>query len=695
MARHESPASEGRSAEAIADSEDLSARPMSRDIRSPLASSEAIGLEPAPFPRTTDAEPHETGFADWRDRLNRNLSRRSDGRWEPLTRVHRARFVTAEASMDDNATARLPAFIRDHTDEILREWEAFARTLATETPMDTAALRDHAKEMLGVVAADLDVPQTTREQADKARRKTRRALGRTPTAAQQHGAGRALSGFSVEQMVSEFRALRASVLHLWKREQGEANADDLQDLIRFNESLDQAIAESITTYAQGVRQSRDRFLAVLGHDLRTPIGGIMTSTKFLLDLGDLHEPYLSLVGRMHTSARRMNRLVGDLIELARTRMGDSIPMVRASTDMRELLQDVVDEASASYPTHPVEIQANGDLRGQWDRERLMQALVNLVSNAVHHGEADGAITIVASGAVDEAIIAVHNHGAPIQVGQMDHLFDAMKEIQPGSMRDRRHLGLGLYIVDKIVAAHEGRIEVQSSVASGTTFTIHLPREGIANAPLNARGASSPTLLRLVVPSQTSSKRPRYDELEARPRRVSARLASTNAGLLPNAAARNSNRAAHAFDGGAPRHLSAATAPLFANSRNASAESLKQPAASRHDSRHAGRRTRHRESDAASAAMLMHFIPRCAAQPRNRAVHAPDTRAHDGQMMRARMLPRPPLMELRNECPYPRAVLVNEADHHPHRAARSSPRMSSCCPRSTLHRRLSARATSKE
>ena len=83
--------------------------------------------------------------------------------------------------------------------------------------------------------------------------------------------------------------------------------------------------------------------------------------------------------------------------------------------------------------------------------------------------------IAAAGAAEEVVISVHNDGAPIGADRMDHLFDAMKEIQPGSMRDRRHLGLGLYIVDKIVAAHEGRIEVQSSTDEGTTFTVHLPR----------------------------------------------------------------------------------------------------------------------------------------------------------------------------------------------------------------------------
>jgi signal transduction histidine kinase len=370
---------------------------------------------------------------------------------------------------------RLPTFVRENTERILSEWETFARTLETETPMDIAALRDHAKEMLRVVADDLDLPQTSGEQSDKARGKRDAHVDGRQTAAQRHGSGRALSGFSVEQMVSEFRALRASVLHLWQRERRQATADDLEDLTRFNESIDQAIAESISTYAREVRQSRDRFLAILGHDLRTPIGAIMTSTRFMLDLGDLRDPYLTLVSQMESSARRMNRLVGDLLELTRTRMGDSIPISRATVDMANLVQEVVDEVSASYPTHRFEISTTGDLRGAWDGERLLQALINLVSNAVHHGVADRPITITAAGSDDEVAVTVHNEGAAIESDRMDHLFDAMKEIQPAGMRDRRHLGLGLYIVDKIVAAHAGRIDVQSSNGGGTTFSIHLPR----------------------------------------------------------------------------------------------------------------------------------------------------------------------------------------------------------------------------
>src|SRR5688500_12628661 len=165
---------------------------------------------------------------------------------------------------------RLAQFIRDNTERILQEWETFARGLPLGGVMDVAALRDHAAQMLEVVARDLDEPQTADEQDSKARGLSDANRRVTVTAAQEHGSGRADSGFSVGQMVAEFRALRASVTRLWLNDDREEVATDMQDLIRFNEAIDQAIAESITRYSGEIGQSKERFLAILGHDLRTP-----------------------------------------------------------------------------------------------------------------------------------------------------------------------------------------------------------------------------------------------------------------------------------------------------------------------------------------------------------------------------------------------------------------------------------------
>jgi signal transduction histidine kinase len=385
---------------------------------------------------------------------------------------------------------RLSTFIRENIEPILAEWEAFARTLPRGDAMDITALRDHASDMLRVIADDLDIPQTEQERAEKARGESDAEGSIISTAAQQHGAGRAESGFTVGQMVAEFRALRASVMRLWSEKHDDTATTDLRDITRFNEAIDQAIAESITRYTEDVAQSKERFLAILGHDLRNPVGAVITSTSFMLDnakqCGDLPQPYLSLTEGVLRSGRRMHQMVGDLLEFARVSFGQTIPIERVPMDIEAVVRDVAAEVRASSPGRVISTDFVGDLRGDWDRERLFQALTNLVGNAVQHGSDGAAVQITARGAPDEVTIAVHNDGPTIGSEQMARLFQGMNGVPRRDGRDRRHLGLGLYIVDKIVTAHGGRIDVQSSAEQGTTFTLHLPRR--ARRPDESVGA---------------------------------------------------------------------------------------------------------------------------------------------------------------------------------------------------------------
>jgi signal transduction histidine kinase len=379
------------------------------------------------------------------------------------------------AGHEPQVPIRLARFIRDNVEPILAEWETFARTLPGGGAMDVTALRDHAKEMLLVVAADLERPQSDRAQDEKARGERDAAGARDQTAAQQHGTGRAGSGFTVSQMVAEFRALRASVTRLWLAEHADAAHTDLTDLIRFNEAIDQAIAESVSRFSESVAATQERYLAILSHDLRTPLGAIIMSTQFMLDAGGLEEPNRTLVARASSSARRMNQMVLDLVEFTRTRLDDTIPVVRTEIDARRLVHDVVVEIGASYPDSVVQVETSGDLSGAWDGDRLTQALTNLVGNAVQHGAPGRPIRVSARGAPDEVTLAVHNEGPSIPAEEQAAIFQAGLRAGAPTTGDRRHQGLGLYIVDRIVAAHGGTVSVQSSVTDGTTFTISLAR----------------------------------------------------------------------------------------------------------------------------------------------------------------------------------------------------------------------------
>lgn len=381
------------------------------------------------------------------------------------------------AEPQSGVQVRLSRFIRENLEAILTEWEVFARSTPFGGAMDVQALRDHAKEMLLVIAADLERPQSDRAQSEKARGEHDAAERHGASAAQAHGAGRAGSGFTIVQMVSEFRALRASVTRLWLARQPDGAATDLDDLIRFNEAIDQAVAESVSHFSQAVERTKDRFLAILSHDLRTPLGAIIMSMRFILDEGGVDEPHRTLVARAAHSARRMNQMILDLVEFSRTRLGDTIPVVRGPVDARRLAHDVVVEIAASYPESSVQVETRGDLKGSWDGDRLAQALTNLVGNAAQHGAPGTPIHVSARGLVDEVTISVHNDGAAIPAEDCASIFEEGRRsaAAPSANPDRRHQGLGLYIVDRIVAAHGGTVAVESSPAAGTTFTIRLPR----------------------------------------------------------------------------------------------------------------------------------------------------------------------------------------------------------------------------
>lgn len=376
---------------------------------------------------------------------------------------------------------RLSDFILANREPILAEWEAFARTCTPASGgMDITALRDHANEMLTVIAHDLAQPQGQHAQAEKSK-------GNAPdvshtTAAEDHGADRAGSGFSVEQMISEYRALRASVIRLWTKEQGALALENLDDLTRFNEAIDQSLAESVTRYTEELGHSKEMFLAILGHDLRTPLGAIITSARFMLETNELKEPHLTLTSRIASSSTRMNHLVGDLLDFTRSRLGGGIPIVRQDASMTRIVEDIADEIGAAHPLRRLQVDARGENRGEWDCPRITQALTNLIGNAIEHGSDQTLVAIDVRGDEKEVSVAIHNQGPAIPPDQLNGIFNPMKRGRSnvnGEKNGSGNLGLGLYIAQQIVSAHKGRIDVRSSEAHGTTFTVHLPRHAPA------------------------------------------------------------------------------------------------------------------------------------------------------------------------------------------------------------------------
>jgi signal transduction histidine kinase len=384
---------------------------------------------------------------------------------------------------------RLAQFITASSNRIISEWEDFARLhLTAASKMDLTQRRDHVEGMLKSIASDLDTPQTKREQASKSKGQDD-ANVRSDTAANAHGTDRAATGFSPVDLVSEFRALRASVLRLWSEAQSQFSRENLEEVTRFNEAIDQLLVESMTRYARDVEHSKDLFLGVLGHDLRNPLGAIMMSATVMMTKEGPDWPHLNTAARILNAGTRMDRLIGDLVDFTRTRLGTGIPVVRAEMDMETICRQTVDEITAFHPRCVVNFKATGELHGTWDSGRIGQALSNLCGNAFQHGAENAPIDVGLRGEAHQVVLTVHNNGHRIPKSQLHDIFEPFKQLEPGSTKakDSRSVGLGLFIVQAIVTAHEGTIEVESS-ERGTTFTVRLPR----SAPTDTSHSDSRT-----------------------------------------------------------------------------------------------------------------------------------------------------------------------------------------------------------
>ncbi len=372
---------------------------------------------------------------------------------------------------------RLADFIEASSGPILTEWVEFARSCGPAGRiMPLEGLRDHAQAMLDHIVADLRTPQTATEQAEKSKGKAEPLA--LDTAAEVHGHGRAMDGFTIGEMVAEYRALRASVIRLWTSECGGlTRGDDITDLMRFNEAIDQSLAESISRYTADIDRSKEMFVAILGHDLRTPLGAVIMASQFMLDTGELQEPHLTLTTRIARSGRRMNAMVGELLDFTRSRLGSGVPVIRTPMDLEKEAVHAVEEMTAANPGSAITLDATGDLRGNWDCARLSQVMQNLLGNAVQHGTAGSPITLTLLGERNAVLLRVHNRGPSIAASAMQGIFGPFKRLGAceAVTSPSASLGLGLYIAERIVTGHGGTIGVSSSDEEGTSFTVRLPR----------------------------------------------------------------------------------------------------------------------------------------------------------------------------------------------------------------------------
>lgn len=384
---------------------------------------------------------------------------------------------------------RLALYITSNLDSILVDWVAFASNqLPAARDMDEVALLDHGRTILEEIVLNMDRPEGEAERKTKSEGNSQEASTSSGVPSRSHARQRERQGFEIGQMVAEYRALRATVLRLWQAAHPSFTTDDLHDMMRFNEALDQALAESVDVFVQEVDRARDLFLGMMGHDLRGPLSTIASCAAVEQKKWPLDVRYAPVTLR---SVAQMKALLNDLMEFTTYRLGKGLSLVPVRLQLDQFARHTLDEISAVYPERALELESQGDMNGEWDGRRLHQALSNLVFNALKYGSSGLPVCIAIDGtAQDEVLLTVRNTGKPIAPHMLPRLFDPLvreERDDDNNDNDNTHtdgafapqvaganLGLGLYVVSEIALAHGGSVEVVSE-GEATAFSLRLPR----------------------------------------------------------------------------------------------------------------------------------------------------------------------------------------------------------------------------
>ena len=367
------------------------------------------------------------------------------------------------------------------------EWEAFARSIwPTEAPVDPAELRDDAESILRSTALDMQSEQTgdsrpTSRKVESGAGDNRSGIQR---ASSSHGTGRVASGFDVTAVVAEYRALRASVLRLWREAVPNPDLRDLNDITRFNESIDQSLTQAARSYAEEIERDRERllanekasrmeaeeanrakdvFLATLSHEMRTPLNAIVGWLGILRKRDFEKERVQEGLDVIERNTQAQVQLIDDVLDVSRIVSGKlrveirpcelidvinaGVNVVRPAAEARDITLNVHLDPSASGTS--------------CDAARVQQVVWNLVSNAVKFTPKGGRVDVTLSREQSSIQIQVRDDGQGISADLLPRVFDRFRQADSSTRRQFAGLGLGLSIAKYIVEAHGGTIEAHS------------------------------------------------------------------------------------------------------------------------------------------------------------------------------------------------------------------------------------------
>ncbi len=278
------------------------------------------------------------------------------------------------------------------------------------------------------------------------------------------------AGVELTVVLAEYEALHRTLLEVTLEDTSRVGL--ASGLIALTTAINRTIAEGVKRYESEHEHVRERFIGMLVHDLRDPLTAVVMSANLLSDM-TLGDRQSQLVGRITRGARRIERMVDEVVDFARSRLGEQLSLSPATFDMAEVCQEAIGEVRAVPAPREVLLDVSGNVSGTWDRDRARQALVNLITNATQSSQ--GAIRVrVVENPDRTVVVSVTNRGSVIAPEMLARIFDPFARAMLDQSRIRG-LGLGLYMVEQIARAHGGAVRATSTSTEGTTFLIEWPR----------------------------------------------------------------------------------------------------------------------------------------------------------------------------------------------------------------------------
>jgi signal transduction histidine kinase len=396
---------------------------------------------------------------------------------------------------------RLADFILANLEPILVDWESFARSIWPKgAHADPAELRDEAGDILRLTAVDMQSGQTAVQRADKSRGQgLQEGDGNELTQmSASHGRGRVVSGLELWAVVAEYRALRASVLRLWRESEPVPDLHDLDDVTRFNESIDQSLSHAVRSYAEQVErnretlmaaeraarkeaeaanQAKDLFLATLSHEMRTPLNAIVGWLNILRHEDGATKHFAEGLKVIERNTIAQAQLIDDLLDVSRIVSG-KLRVDFQPCELADVVNAGLNATRTAADARGISLHVRLDpaaSTASCDRVRIQQVVWNLVSNAIKFTPKGGHVHVTLSREASGFQIQVTDTGQGISPDLLPHVFDRFRQADSSPRRRFAGLGLGLSIVKYIVEVHGGTVEATSpGEGKGSTFTVCLP-----------------------------------------------------------------------------------------------------------------------------------------------------------------------------------------------------------------------------